>query len=455
MPYRSDDGGIRMLLAGDAMPSRRLSVYDEPAYLRMVDLVRGADLSFANLETVVRERHEGIPNFTQGTPMTTSPELLRDLAWMGFDIFSCANNHATDYGTEGVLATIAHLRAAGLAAGGAGATLAQARAPAYVDTRAGRVALVAATSFFRPWNRAAEQRPDARGRPGINPLGFQSRYEVDEDAFHVLKRVSDGLGFTQERARHRAMFYSASEIPPEEDGTVELLGTRFCRGTGFSVSTKMQQADADANLRAIGEAKRQADWVIFSFHSHEFGSAGRLTAATEAELEEPADFAVEFARAAVEAGADVVAGHGPHLTLGVEIHRGRPILYSLGNFIFQNDTVDVFPAESYGRFGLGHDATPADFLDARTSQDTRGFPATREFWESFLASCEFRNRQLTELRLHPLDLGYGRRRAERGRPLLAQGEVAQRVLQRLARHSARHGTELAIDGDTALVRLVH
>ena len=52
---------------------------------------------------------------------------------------------------------------------------------------------------------------------------------------------------------------------------------------------------------------------------------------------------IRAARAAIDAGADVVAGHGPHLTLGVEIYRGRPILYSLGNFIFQNETIDPMP----------------------------------------------------------------------------------------------------------------
>jgi poly-gamma-glutamate capsule biosynthesis protein CapA/YwtB (metallophosphatase superfamily) len=451
MPYRSESGDIRMLLAGDVMSSRSLSPFDEVDYLRLVEMVRGADVAFANLETTVRERHEGVPNFTQGTPMTTPPRLLDDLTWMGFDLLSCANNHATDYGTGGVLASLAHLRQAGIPCAGAGANLAEARAPAYVDTPAGRVALVAATSFFRPWNRAADQRPDAPGRPGINPLAFATSYEVDEDAFRALRRVSDHLGLTQERARHRAQFYSASEVPPDEDDRLELLGSRFRRGKGFSVSTEVSRADADANLRWIREARRQADWVIFSFHSHEFGPAGRLSARTDAEMEEPARFVTEFARAAIDAGADVVAGHGPHLTLGVEIYKGRPILYSLGNFVFQNDTVDVFPSESYARFGLGHDATPADFLDARTDGDRRGFPAAPEFWESFVATCEFRGRALTGLRLHPLDLGHGRSRAQRGRPVLAQGEVADRILRRVQRLSARHGAEVAIDGATGVV----
>ena len=38
----------------------------------------------------------------------------------------------------------------------------------------------------------------------------------------------------------------------------------------------------------------------------------------------------------IHAGADLVVGHGPDILRGIEVHRSRPILYSLGNFIFQN-----------------------------------------------------------------------------------------------------------------------
>src|SRR5215471_15467995 len=137
------------------------------------------------------------------------------------------------------------------------------------------------------------------------------------------------------------MFFSAAEAPEDSADALTFLGQRFLRGTRFSVATKAKPSDLEANLRWIREARRQADWVIFSLHNHECGPAGALTAATHVGLEEPARFAVDFAHAAIDAGADVVAGHGPHLTLGVEIYKDRPILYSLGNFIFENDNVTV------------------------------------------------------------------------------------------------------------------
>ena len=453
MTYQAENSILRVALAGDAMPSRALTVFKEPEYLALVDLMRGADIAFANLETTVRHRDEGAPNFTQGTPMTTAPALLEDLKWMGLGILANANNHATDYGTGGVTAMIRHLRAARLPCAGAGANLAEARAPAYADTPAGRVAVVAANSFFRPGDRAADQRPDAPGRPGISPLGFSTSYSVDAEAFGQIKRISNELGLTQERARHRQKFFSSREAPADDGDQISFLGSRFRRGNRFHVATKVNAEDAEAVLRSLREARRQADFVIFSFHSHEFGAAGRLTAPTDVQMEEPAEFYVEFAKAAIDAGADIVAGHGPHLTLGIEIYRQRPIFYSLGNFIFQNDTVEVFPAESYGRFGLGHEATPADFLDTRTDGGKRGFPASPEFWESVLAECEFRANAVTAIRLHPLDLGHGRSRAQRGRPVLARGDVARRTLERVARLSKPFGTRLDFDGETATIRL--
>ena len=453
MTYRAAKGDIRLLLLGDAMPARRLTRFDEPDYLALVDLVRGADASIANLETTVRELHEGAPILTHGTPMSTPPALLDDLGWMGIDMLACANNHATDYGIDGLMAMLAHLGRRSIPFAGAGANLAEARRPGYFDCAAGRVALLAATTFFPPWTRAADQRPDAAGRPGFAPLEFHTSYRVDEAALAQLRRIGDSLGFAAERTRQRALFFSAREAPADEGGAVHFLGRRFARGAGFAVETRADKADADSILRWIGEARRQADWVVFSFHNHEFGPAARTTAATNVAMEEPAAFAVEFARQAVEEGADVVFGHGPHLTLGVEIHKGRPILYSLGNFLFQNDNVPVFPAESYARFGLGPEATPTDFLDARTGNETRGFPASPEYWHGIAASCDFSAGRLAAVRLTPLDLGFGRPRAQRGRPLVARGEVAGAVLDRVRRLSARFGTDIAIEGESAAVRL--
>jgi len=442
-----------MVLAGDTMLTRTLSPFSEPNYFALRDLIHGVDLAFANLETNVREIGEGAPVVTQGTPMTMTPDLLDELKWLGVNLIAVANNHVGDYGPDGVAATARHLRAARIAFAGCGANMAGARAPGYKDTSAGRVGLVAATSRYKSGDRAGEQRRDIVGRAGINPLAYSSIYSVADQDFEILNRLSRELGLSKERERKRGQFFSDKEAPKDSDDTIEFFGQKIRRAKTSNVHTVVNQRDAEENLRWIREAKRQSDWVIFSFHNHEFGNAGRLTARTNIDLEEPADFVPDFARAAIDAGADIVAGHGPHLTLGIEIYKGKPILYSLGNFVLQNDTVRNVPSESYDRFDLGDDATPADFFDERTGNETRGFPAHKEFWETFVAELEFTGRKLSTLRLHPVVLGFGKSRAQRGRPMLADGKAASDILERLSRLSKRFGTEIRVTGTTGEVVL--
>ena len=313
MTYESESGNLTIALGGDVMLTRRLSVYGEDEFTGLRDIIRGADCAFANLEATVRGWDEGTPGITQGTYMTTKPELLEDIKWLGLGIVSCANNHAFDYGEGGVLATIRHLDDAGIAHAGTGANLALARAPGYLDTPKGRVALIAATAAYRPWNKAGEQRPDMGGRPGVNSLASETTYGADPQSFAELRRLSAELGFDRARQRNRGYLYSEEEVPPEEDeDELRFLGRRFVRGNGFTISTRPDEADMAENLKWIAEARRQADWVVASLHYHRFGAKSLIEAKTRTEFEEPAEFIATFARAAIDAG--------------VEIYNGQPIL---------------------------------------------------------------------------------------------------------------------------------
>jgi len=130
--------------------------------------------------------------------------------------------------------------------------------------------------------------------------------------------------------------------------------------------------------------------------------------------------------------------------MGIEVYRGKPIFYSVGNFVFQNETVGFFPADAYERFDLDLRATPSDFLDARTNHGKKGHPSEPAYWENMLALCRYQNKSLKEITIYPIDQGFGRPLPQRGRPVLADGEVAQRVIARVTRLSRRYGTE--IDG---------
>ncbi|HXK30263.1 MAG TPA: CapA family protein [Candidatus Binatia bacterium] len=443
MPYEAEKGNFMLALAGDTMLTRKLIPFKEEKFLRLREILRGADAAFANLEGTVHAWDEGTPGITQGTFMTTDPKLLEDLKWLGINMVSCANNHAFDYGEDGVLANLRHLDAAALAHAGTGKNLAEARSPGYLDTPNGRVGLIATTATFRPWNQAGEQRPDLRGRPGINPLGFQTRYHVDAAAFEQVKRISRELGFAKSDERARKHFYSDKEIPDAKSAELGLLGNRYLLGEGFSIETQANERDLQDNLRWIREARRQSDWLVVSAHCHEFGGASLLTASTRAELEETADFVTKFAHQTIDEGADVFVGHGSHFPMGIEIYRGKPIFYSVGNFVFQNETVGFFPADAYERFDLDLKATPSDFLDARTAGGKKGHPSDPAYWENMFAVCKFEAKKLLEIRIFPIDQGFGRPRPQRGRPVLADGEVANRVIERVTRLSRRYGTKIS------------
>jgi poly-gamma-glutamate synthesis protein (capsule biosynthesis protein) len=451
--YDSEAGNLTVTLGGDTMLTRKLTVYSEPRFLGLAKLFRDSDVGFVNLEGCARHLDEGVPGITRGTYMTTPPPLLEDLKWFGVNMVSCANNHAFDYGAEGMLATIGHLDTAGIAHSGTGRNMAEARAPAYLETPNGRVGLISATATYRPWNIAAAQRPDLPGRPGVNPLANKTTYRVDGKAFAELQRLSQGLGFDMEKTRARGHFYSEKEVPPDAADAIDIFGSHFEKANGFSTRTDADQDDLADNLRWIREARRQADWVIFSLHFHEFGGKSLARAKTRTEVQEPADFVIDVAHAAIDAGADLFVGHGSHIPLGMEVYKGKPILYSTGNMVFQNETVRFFPDEAYRRFDLGPEATPADFLDARTGGGTKGHVAHEGFWENIVVRCSYKKGELSDIRVHPIDQGFGRPRPQRGRPMLAEGAVAKRVLGRIAKISKHYGTEMKIANNTGVVRV--
>ena len=334
---------------------------------------------------------------------------------------------------------------------GTGPDQATATAPAYLDTPNGRVALISATSPAANASaaRAGEQRRDMKGRPGANFIDYTTEWVVDDEAFDALRRISQNLGWA-EKVRRTADDGYGQTI--EDSGTVvhlmdqtapEASASRFALGEEFGVRTYIDQNDLERNLQRVRDARRMADWVLFTIHNHEYGRT----------VQEPADHIKVLAHAVIDAGADVFIGHGPHEDRGIEIYKGRPIFYSLGDFICQNDTVALQPQDNMVAQGLGWEATPADFYDARSRNGTRGQIVQPVRWRSAIAMVSFEAKQLTEIKLHPVDLGFGRPRSQQGRPLLAEGEVADEVLRRFQKLSKPFGADVEIDGGLGVVKV--
>jgi len=418
--FAQQPGTVRFAFAGDSLINLRISVYDEPDYLAMLDRIRTADFAFTNLETVIHNYDYPAAAQSGGTYLGSPAWVLDELKWAGFRLFATANNHATDYGTEGMRSTLRALAAAGLTYAGTGENLARARAPGYLDTRKGRVALIACASTFPEAAAAGAQRPDLPGRPGLNPLRYTTTYTVDRAFLGTIRKLSGSAA-------------------PADARRLSFLGAQFVEGEAPAVATEPRASDLDGITQSIRNARRQADWVIASVHVH-LGQPG--------DRQRPPDFIVKFAHAAIDAGADVVVGHGPHVLRGVEIYKGKPILYSIGNFIFENETLPYLPQENYDQYQLPSDALPADFYDARSQGDTRSYPADRLNWESVIAEVTFDgDRKLREVVFTPIVLGYGQDRLRRGRPRPATGDQAREIIERLASLSKPFGSEVEfIDG---------
>ncbi len=441
MLYEAQSGNLTLVASGDTMITRKLSVFREDGFVRLQKLFRDADVGFTNLEMLMHD-YEHSPGMAGGTFTASDPKNLQELEWMGVNLVSCANNHSYDYGEGGVLTNLKHLHHSDLVHAGTGHNLSEARAPAYLDTPNGRVALISASSTFAEAGRALEQRPDINGRPGLNPLRFNTTHVVDRPAFDALRRVNTKLGLEAQRNALRN-FRHPGAVSDDSDTRFVFLDEVFALGEEFSVSTQLDRRDLTDNIKWVRDARRMADWVMVSVHCHESGT----------HRDEPPQFLVDFAHACIDEGADVFIGHGPHVTRGIEIYKDRPIMYSLGNFIFQNDTVRWQPSYNYETVKLDADATPADFYDARSDHDKRGFPADALYWESVVARCEFKRESLLGITLHPIDLGHRKKRSQRGRPLLADSAVSRRALERIKRLSKPLGTDIRIERGIGKVRL--
>ncbi|MBX6371011.1 MAG: CapA family protein [Acidothermus sp.] len=120
---------------------------------------------------------------------------------------------------------------------------------------------------------------------------------------------------------------------PGQIAVVEVGGVRVAF-LGFApYATANNLLDVDAARRLIAAAHREADLVVVSMHAGAEGAgAAHVTGREERYAGEDRGNPQAFAHAAIDAGADVVVGSGPHVLRGLEYYHGHLIAYSLGNF---------------------------------------------------------------------------------------------------------------------------
>ena len=240
---------------------------------RLTRIIQRADVAFANVEGTIHNRskpHKFCRNPRFCYVFRSPPHHAAFLKRAGFDVVSLANNHAGDFLGPGRIATVRHLRRAGLVIAGI----------------------------------------DQKGlRSGIYRLGDGTRVGI--------------IAFAP------------------NPGTIQI--------------NKIRRA-----ARLVRGLARRSDITIVSFHGGAEGrKATRVTRKLEIFLGEWRGNPYAFSHAVIDAGADIVFGHGPHVPRAVEVYKRRPIFYSLGNFF------------TYGRFNLRGYAGIAPVAEVRVRKDGR------------------------------------------------------------------------------------
>lgn len=347
-PSCSAADGFTLAAVGDLVFSEPLSGLQDAPFRGVLGLLRNADATFGNLENTLIDLRNfaGYPQAENGgTPLLGSPAVAKDLRNMGFNLVSRANNHTTDWGIEGMRATDRAADEVGLVHAGTGENRTAARAAHYLQTGKGRVALVSMTSTSTPMSVAADPLGRAPGRPGLSALRVKSYMIVSPEMMQSLRKIHDALppaALQAEEQEKRVLqpesqekHEEKSEKKPEE---LSLFDTNYRVGDkAVRFAYEMNDSDLREILKSIRNGKQNSDFLIATIHAHE----------PDIWSEEPADFLPKLAHAAIDAGADVFIGHGPHRLRAIEIYQGKPIFYSLGNFFFQMITQEPLTADVY------------------------------------------------------------------------------------------------------------
>ncbi|MBO4289925.1 MAG: CapA family protein, partial [Lachnospiraceae bacterium] len=126
------------------------------------------------------------------------------------------------------------------------------------------------------------------------------------------------------------------------------------------------------------------------------------------------------------------------------------IFYSIGNFLFETETVSLQPYDAFYNKKMPLDTRVGAYMDARSQNGTRGFGIQKNIWRAVLPSITFENGRITAVSLHPIELGMDLPRGRKGVPVLRRDED---TLQYLAELSAPYGTRIEIRDGLGLLKL--
>jgi hypothetical protein len=170
---------------------------------------------------------------------------------------------------------------------------------------------------------------------------------IKEAGFNVLSIANNHVGDFGLKGRNKTteildslnINYAGLQTHPSSIFDKDSITYAFCAFAPNENTMSINNIDSAKAL--VSELKKQANIVMVSFHGGAEGSKfEHITRKNEIFYKENRGNVYEFAHAVIDAGADIVLGHGPHVTRAVEVYKNKFIAYSLGNF------------NTYGMFNL-------------------------------------------------------------------------------------------------------
>lgn len=403
----SGPGGQRTVMhfAGDFMMGRRFLEPEDDADALVTDeasaravvsdiapLFELADLSTVNLESVIGTLAKDDAYPGKRYLLQSSPATVAALDELGVDLVTLGNNHANDWLDAGLTSTLRHLDDAGITHAGAGPSQDEAAQASLIEAGDLTVAIVSMTTVTGDY--VNDSLPNGTA-PMPATIAGEDRWQYEEREF--------GFGLTGEpeyvapelrragemwqlfdalepdlTARDAADLWSAVvRVYPELQDWVARRGHG-----GAALYSRKEVETAVAGARAAG-----ADLVIVQLHGgYQFAEVS-------------SDYFGRATREAVDAGADLVIGHHPHILQGFEIYDDTLIAYSLGNFVFDQEFLATHP--------------------------------------SVVLRTVFEGTELIDATLYPVIIdGY--------RPVAAGGYVADRILRQLNEASLQHAESVRL-----------
>ncbi len=380
---REQPGDIIVTAVGDMIFNEQISRLPDPAHQQLFRLMQEADIAYGNLEFSMNSHPELQRPFYN---FRADPEFAWELAAIGINLVSMSNNHALDFGPEGLRDCLRALDRANITYAGAGMTLAAARAPGStgVQSQTTRFGLL---SYMRYWTQ---------------------KYRCTDPGSACLATIDPA----------EILVAGAGGKAEKVEGLLE--------------------KDVAAMEDDVVLAARHHDVVMVALHNHDRSHHRAYGIQDTA----PANDEIMYRRA-VDAGADIVLGSGPHVLRGIEIYKGTPIFYSLANFIYQYRTPDAIPVDLiHQRDGEIARPTNVSVWDRRDP---------RRIFEGVMVRLTINEEKVRRIELIPFSIDdegplYGV-------PRLASNSRAKEIIEVVQRLSEPYGTTIVDKGWYAEVKL--